>query len=304
MTLRPLTAELDAKDSPVRRFLDERFAAGLRDVQRRYRQAAPLLVVPSADQQNANPGTVGTAADWLLRFLLYPKPSLALAARGAVICGMGRPFREIAESLGYETDSDVVMAGTGGFIGPVSGNLAEAEHLARACWALALLTEVYRSPMAMVNGPLREFSGRQVPGSTLLALAPSAGLSQLAGFRSVFETDLLPVLALHQGRWHLGPTFTGSALMNADADLITGGLLLDLKTNFKFSLGVAVIFQVIGYALLDFDDVYRLTEVGVFSARYAHLATWDLSTLLDELAGHSVGLSAIRQEFRILLTRC
>ena len=34
MSLRPLTAELDDKNSPVRRFLDERFTAGLREVQR------------------------------------------------------------------------------------------------------------------------------------------------------------------------------------------------------------------------------------------------------------------------------
>jgi hypothetical protein len=67
MTWRPLTAELDIKESPVRRFLDERFTSGLRDVQRRYRLAGPALVVPSADRQEANPGTVGTAADWLLR---------------------------------------------------------------------------------------------------------------------------------------------------------------------------------------------------------------------------------------------
>ena len=70
MVFRPLTAELDDKNSQVRRFLNERFTGGLRDVQRRYRQAAPSLVVLPAERQEANPGTVGTAADWLLRFLL------------------------------------------------------------------------------------------------------------------------------------------------------------------------------------------------------------------------------------------
>jgi hypothetical protein len=54
MSLRPLTAELDSKDLPVRRFLDARFTSGLRDVQRRYRQAAPPCVVSSADRQEAN----------------------------------------------------------------------------------------------------------------------------------------------------------------------------------------------------------------------------------------------------------
>jgi hypothetical protein len=90
-------------------------------------------------------------------------------------------------------------------------------------------------------------------------------------------------------------------LIKADADLIAAGLLLDLKTDSKLSLGVTTMFQVIGYALLDFDDTYRLAELGIFSARYAHLATWDIGILLDELAGHHVSLPFIRQEFRELL---
>ena len=83
----PLTKELDDKESPVRQFLDERFTSGLREVQRRYRTAAPGLVVPGVPRDAANPGTVGTAADWLLRFLLHPRPSLQLASLGAVLCG-------------------------------------------------------------------------------------------------------------------------------------------------------------------------------------------------------------------------
>jgi hypothetical protein len=304
MALGSLTAELDSKDSPVRRFLDERFTVGLRDVQRRYRQAAPSLVVPSADRQEANPGTVGTAADWLLRFLLHPKPSLALASAGADLCGMDEAFTDIAVSLGYGLDSGAAPASAAGFTGPVGGNPAEPEDLARACWALALLTEMFRNPMAAMNGPLAVFGSRRVSGSSLLSLASPAALGQLAGFRSVFEADLLPRLAGYPGRWHLGPTFTGSALMRADADLITAGLLLDLKTDSKFSLGITVMFQVIGYALLDFDDVYRLTELGIFSARYAHLATWDFGALLDQLAGHSVSLADTRQEFQSILSRC
>jgi hypothetical protein len=90
-------------------------------------------------------------------------------------------------------------------------------------------------------------------------------------------------------------------LIKADADVITAGLLLDLKTDSKFSLGVTTVFQVLGYALLDFDDAYQLANVGTFSARYAYLATWDIGALCDELAGHHVALPSIRQEFRQLL---
>jgi hypothetical protein len=58
---------------------------------------------------------------------------------------------------------------------------------------------------------------------------------------------------------------------------------------------------VIGYALLDFDDEFGINEVGIFSARYAYLATWDLVSLLSELAGHEVNLPTVRQQFRQLL---
>jgi hypothetical protein len=133
MMRRPLTAELDIKESPVRRFLDERFTSGLREVQRRYRMADPALVVPSADRQAANPGTVGTAADWLLRFLLHPRPSLKLAATGAALCGrrsgMAEALIEIAESLGYPPEA-VLDASATDFAGPVRGNDADPGQLA------------------------------------------------------------------------------------------------------------------------------------------------------------------------------
>jgi hypothetical protein len=299
----PLTAELGKKDSPVRCFFDERFSSGLREVQRRYREAKPALVVPSADRVEANPGTVGTAADWLLRFMLHPRPSLALAARGAVLCGrrsgMAEALVEIAESLGYDAEA-VLDVRTTDFTGPVDGNEADLGQLARACWALALLTEMYRNPVAAMTGPLGRFQGHRASASELLDLASPAALGQLDSFRQVFASTLLPQLAHRQGRWVLGAEFTGSALIKADADVIAAGLLLDLKTDSKLSLGVTTMFQVLGYALLDFDDMYQLTHLGTFSARYAHLVTWDIGTLFDELAGYHINLPATRHEFRQL----
>ena len=300
----PLTAELNSKDSPVRRFLDERFTSGLRDVQRRYRQASPTLVVPSADRQEANPGTVGTAADWLLRFMLHPRPSLALAAKGAALCGrrsgVVEAFIEIAESLGYDPEAVFDMSATD-FTGPIDGNDTDPDQLASVCWALAVLTEMFRNPMVAMLGPLERFQGHRASVSELLGLASPAALGQLAAFREVFASTLLPKLSDQRGRWVLGAEFTGSSLIKADADVITAGLLLDLKTDSKFSLGVATVFQVLGYALLDFDDAYQLANVGTFSARYAYLATWDIGALFDELAGRHVDPVSIRQEFRQLL---
>jgi hypothetical protein len=169
-----------------------------------------------------------------------------------------------------------------------------------------MLTEVFRAgPVAAARGPLGEFRHRPASADRLLHLVPAAALSQLAEFRRVFDTMLIPQLSSRHGLWCLGPTFAGSHLLNADADLIAAGLLADLKTSAKKpSLGRDDLYQVIGYALLDFDDAYQLTDLGIFSARYAYLATWDLRTMLDELAGRSVSLADTREEFRqLLLTR-
>ena len=308
---RPLTGELADIRSPVRQFFDSRFSSGLRGVQGRYRHSAPALTVPPVQRTEADPGTVGTAADWLLRFLLHPSPALELAARGAVLCGaqptgpglgMLAAFEDLAHTLGM-TRTDF-RQDRRSFDGPVAGNNTEPGHLARACWVLALLTEVYRGGPAWAwQGPLGRFRGRRPSVTELLALAPPAAVGQLGQFRAVFESALLPALANRPGTWAIGPTLAGSALIAADADLIAGGLLADLKTSQKLSLGVTDLFQLLGYALLDYDDEFGVSTVGIFSARYAYLATWDLGSLLGELAGQPVRLAVLRGQFRELLLR-
>ena len=284
--------------------LTSAFTSGLRDVQRRYRQASTSLVVPSADRQEANPGTVGTAADWLLRFMLHPQPSLKLAAAGAALCG-----RRSGLVDALARDCRVARLRSRRSVRHRSLRVHRAHwrqhtdpgQLISACWALALLTEMYRNPAVAMRGPLERFQSHHASAIELLGLAPGAALSQLAAFREVFASALLPKLVSRPGRWVLGPEFAGSALIKADADLITARLLIELKTSSKLSLGVTTIFQIVGYALLDFDDAYQLTEVGLFSARHAYLAIWDIGELLDELAGHNVSLPATRQAFRRLL---
>jgi hypothetical protein len=49
--------------------------------------------------------------------------------------------------------------------------------------------------------------------------------------------------------------------------------LLDLKTSAKLVLTIKDLWQVLGYALLDFDDDYGLDSAAIFSARHAYLAT-------------------------------
>ena len=170
----PLTAEIANVRSPVRQFLDELCADGLRHVQRRYREEASGLAVPGAPRSEANPGTVGTAADWLLRFLVDPEPELDLVMMGAMACArvgvrVLPALAEVVGALGMSLPSrpaEHVRV----FAGPTAGNGADAVVLAQSCWVFALITEAYRGgPMVAAAGPLGQFRGAGVTEMTCLA---------------------------------------------------------------------------------------------------------------------------------------
>ena len=109
MILRPLTAELDNKESPVRRFLDERFTSGLRDVQRRYRQAAPPLVGAFGGPAGSQPGNRRDGGRLAAAVHAAPPAVPRARGQGAALCGrrsgVVEAFIEIAESLGYDPDA-------------------------------------------------------------------------------------------------------------------------------------------------------------------------------------------------------
>ena len=298
----------------MRLFLEDRLPH-IRGIQRRYRDDAPAQVVIGS---NANAGTVGTACDWLLRFLVHPQPDVHVALMGGAFIpragdgyGLDVALFEMYETIGIPIVGVMPpMASATTFLGPLPGSAMEPGLLARACWALALLTEFYRAgPAAAADGPL----GRLDPARPLdlLALASPAAIDQLARLRAVLEQCLLPRLATRRGTWALGPTFTGSRLLHADADLIAAGLLVELKTSQgrtradgtrRLALEKVDLLQLVGYALLDFDDEYQITELSIFAARFAYFAAWPLADLLNEMAGQEVDLPETRDAFRQLLS--
>jgi hypothetical protein len=105
--------------------------------------------------------------------------------------------------------------------------------------------------------------------------------------------DLLALLAivpfdhlLHDKILHLNPTFGGSSLLvgGADADLITGDLLVDLKTTKAGEMQAVDLDQLLGYFLLArherlvdpaFPEVRRL---GLYFCRHGHLWSVDATT--------------------------
>lgn len=293
----------------MRRFLDNRFP-NMRDLQERYRQQAGSLVVA---ESSVNAGTLGGAFDWLIRFVLHPQPDLHLAYKGVRLMrspAMLKAFEELADKLeahhgGFHGSAEPDV----GFNGPRPASEVEPDLLARGCWALSLLTEVFRAGLRP-GSPLLALDPHAVRAEQLLALAPCAAVNVLGQLRGAAEATLLPAMAERNGPWFLGPTFDGSRIMNADADLIAAGLLLEIKTSLgrkrrdgsrQTTLDAQTIQQLVGYCLLDFSDRFELTEIGLYSARYAHLATWPLNQFLEELADRRVDIGAERAAFREVL---
>jgi hypothetical protein len=128
------------------------------------------------------------------------------------------------------------------------------------------------------------------------------GRRTVANFRRVFETALIPQLATRSGPWALCPTFSGSTMIGgADVDLIAAGLLLELKTSAKLTLAIEDLFQVIGYALLDFDT---RTSSPRRPSSAPVMPTWlagASATCSASWPGTQSALQTARQQFRQLL---
>jgi hypothetical protein len=306
-----LTRELKKPDSPIRRHLGERFP-NVGDLRRGYAQdtagLAPIEPRPGAKIAYR---TLGTAFDWQVRFLVEPAPDLRLAFAGA--WRAGKDLFSLCGVLTAEVGGSLTLSARPGPppsrpAAPVDGHRAaalDAERLARVCWALALFTEVYRSaPVA--RSPL----GRLDPAASLeelLALPSADEIADLLALAAAARRELLPALAERGGSVRVGPKFAGSVDLAADADLIAGGLLLELKVKLgdrrsdgrrRWSLDRQTVYELLGYLLLDYENAYRVEALGVYSARYAHLAIWPLAELLDVLAGGPVDLAQARAEFR------
>lgn len=282
-----LSAAIRDKQSPLRKWLSEELP-NTRVIQAEYRADEPPIIVAGGD---ANPGTLGSAFDFAMRFELNPLYDADIA-RSA--------FWSFPEVIA-EIDAVIIAA-------QVARGVGDRETLYRAAWALALLTEVYRVGL-MPTSPLLELRATgSLDAQHLLEVAPDDAVRQLRALVPLAVDVVQPSL---KAPLALGPVFDGSALCAADADVIANGLLLDFKT----SVGVKVdrpggradrldlndLYQILSYALFDFSDSYKIRRVGIYSARFGHLVTWDLRTLLEKLAGRTLDLSAARARVRQVL---
>jgi hypothetical protein len=296
-----LTSYLDDKESQLARFFDGTFP-NRQELLRRYRvDSPPLRVAPPV---GTNPGTVGTAFDFLLRFELVPSPNLYLAMLGADLAGrkyvalldelvdrLGCTVRETA--VGSTSEADVVSAPP----------RRDTELVCRGSYVAALLAEVYRSGDVWPGSLLSQVTKRTTLDQ-ILELVPDIAVADLEAMLDVARDKLVPAVRARGGPLWLGPVFDGSQWVPADADIIAAGLLIDVKTGAGSKrkdgsryngLDKQTLYQLLGYLLFDFSDTYGIREVGLYAARYGQLTTWPVVDLLQELAPEPVTLADLRE---------
>lgn len=312
-----LTGELDKKDSPVTRWFDD-WLANTKPVSKewyaRLEDVATLRPVTGLRV----PSTVGTAFDYRLRYYFAVTPLTELVAASGMRL-VDRSRRQTRPRLGAPDllldakglpprASRAVEALLGDFTESLAVALVELDPVGRAlrpeaearlcryCYVLAWFEELHRAG-PRVNSPLYTLAN-EATIDDLIALPEQLWVDDLCVLATAFSGR---AHELNTGAVVLNPTFAGSnEIGGADADLIAGGCLIDAKTTVapKFARR-RLLYQLLGYVLLDYDDEYAIDAVGIYLSRQTILIQWPLVPLLETLLeAKSVSLPELRASFR------
>lgn len=279
-----LSSHLEDRASPVRRWLEERFpeTRGVTTIaNRQLRGGESTCPIPRVADADAS--LVGTALDYLLRACLRVTSIERTVATNAVQFLSQDPTIDMRA---IEVEREAVTGIKR--LKPGHRDLTDAEwrELCIYCLVLGRFEQFFRiGPIPAVEErlivPLRRCLGLEdfIP----LAFTPATiqDLEQLG--RAAWEEhrgwmDARPLV--------LNPKFEQSvALGGADADLIAGRRLIDLKATTKTGIvGRFELWQLIGYALADTQDEYGIREVGIAALRWRSSISWALEELLGDLA--------------------
>lgn len=185
---------------------------------------------------------------------------------------------------------------------PVAANAdmleLEDRWLTRLCFVASFFEDVYRTGEIAQHSMLRAAS----PSTDLRTLAkavPAYAVADIAAQMKLAQPVFAPFRALPRPLIKCGPTFAGSTdIGGADADFIIDGLLLDCKaTTTPTRLGSTEVGQLAGYLLLDYDNHYRITHMGLYLSRQGTVIAWPAPEFL-RLAGTREPLPQLRGRLR------
>lgn len=306
-----LTHFLKNKQSPVRQFLDEAAPrlslAGSRggigfEVAREFRfheLTIAGLVVPIPDgveDRRAHAAPVGTAFDYRARMMLGGFDAHhTLALKGLQYFQQNtkgvRRGRHMVQVLAdaFELANEQAL----------SGDEIDRDRLAVV---LAWCETFYRAGIySVTQGSLGKQLRKAESGAALLQTVEPLMLTDLAELRANSEQQIehWRIAVAGGARFEPNPDFSGSSLMGgADADWMVGDALIDCKTSERltnFWLRTTL-FQLLGYALLDFEDSLSIRQVGIWLPRRRALQLWSLDELLQRPAEEA--LPQLREDFQ------
>lgn len=257
-------------------------------------RASTVPPVPAADA-----GTVGTAFDYRLRYRLAPfRSEDTVAMLGAAMLGAAGVTSPLAaraalrhggtgSDLGdrlewffvnFDSLEDQLYPRRRGLLQSARGHLREDDErlLCRYCVVLAMFEAVFRGRHRAgwaPELPNLSHNRRTAPeDEPLLALAGEAETTDVMNLSRSAERifDSVAKRVRYSKAYHPNPTFAGSQdVGGADADFIVASVIYELKTTRRpepKALSDAM-RQLLGYALLDYDDRYQIRRVGLYFPR-------------------------------------
>jgi hypothetical protein len=238
-------------------------------------------------------GLVGTAVEYVLPIPhgSVRKPQLA-----------GAPTPELADRRLEAAELAVAeLRRLGGLAEPLSGPALErAADCALVCARLEQRFRIGDNRGYELRLPDPAVGVGVVGGLDGAIEAALASAETRADLVALLEAGLTDTADLYSAdALAIDPSFALSgAVGGADADVIADGILIDTKTGKGRSLVSAKeIYQLIGYALLDIDDRYKITGVGIHALRWRTRWTVALDDLLLRLSGVQRNLGDWRAMF-------
>ena len=321
-----LLGALDDPSTLLRRFVELSFPQGTDQLRREHRDrlAGRAITVPNPGIRGLA-GVVGQAFDMRLRLAFTTNPPVPRTVEIGIAVLEDQAIRAEqtaeqattaaqAEQLTQRAALSAAVARTGrdlaDRITAMVGDLdldnrstrlrrrSQEAHLARLLIAAAWYEIAYRNPFGgFARTPIGQQTDPRFTLRRLLHLVPTEAIDDLTAL----------VAAASRGPAHqlratttpetcaAGPTFAGSADVGAaEADLIAGGVLVDIKTTANpWDFPARLIHQLLGYTLLDYHDTYRIREIGIYHARIPALITWPLEHALQKM-GATADLATLR----------
>jgi hypothetical protein len=153
-------------------------------------------------------------------------------------------------------------------------NSVDERDVARHCVLLAQYEQLFRAG-PQIRSPLLTLEPK-AGAPELLARILEACVDDVCALSHAFEEDARPLFELPAV---LNPNFRGSHdIGGADADLILGQTLFEIKTLTRLKMNDLreAMYQLLTYALLDYDDRYEIRSIAVYLTRHRDIWTLPL----------------------------